>query len=58
MIYISIGIALLAIGSIWMAERQAKIELDKAYWQGFKAGTETILDRKYQRLDELQKKKD
>jgi hypothetical protein len=54
MIYISIGITLLAIGSIVMTNRQTKIELEKAYGNGFQAGAEAILDKKYKKLEELE----
>jgi hypothetical protein len=54
MIYISIGIAMLAIGSIVLTHRQTQIELDKEYRRGFEDGAEAILDKKYKTLSELE----
>jgi hypothetical protein len=57
-IYISIGITALAIGSIIMTHKQTRIELDRAYQKGFQDGAEAILERRYKRLDELENEKD
>ena len=51
MIYISIGIAFLAIGSIWMAQRQLERAMSEAYEAGFRDGARIIAERSYQRIE-------
>jgi hypothetical protein len=53
MIYLSIGIAMLAIGSMWIAHHQFEEALDKSYAKGFRDGAKCIVERKYKRIDEV-----
>jgi len=43
MIYLSIGIAMLAIGSIVLTHKQTQIELQKAYEKGLHDGAEAVI---------------
>jgi ribulose bisphosphate carboxylase small subunit len=58
MIYLSIGILILAIALLFIGDRQTEKRVQDSYEEGFIDGMEHIIDKRYEQLNELETKKD
>ena len=55
MIWLSVGILMLAIATLMKAYHDSEIQLQIAYNEGFRLGAETVLEQKYQTLEAFEK---
>ena len=53
MIELSIGILALAIALLFIGDRQTEKRVQDSYEEGFIEGMKHIIDKRYERLDEL-----
>ncbi len=58
MIYLSIGILALAIALLFIGDKQTDKRVQDSYENGFIHGMEHIIEKRYERLNELETKKD
>ena len=62
MIWTSIGILILAVATLVVAQRQTNQDIERSYSRGFIEGVETVLKRRYHTLpneeEQVAKKKD
>ena len=58
MIELSIGILAVAIVLLFIGDRQTEKRVQDSYEEGFIDGMEHIIDKRYERLNELETKKD
>lgn len=55
MTWVSVGIFLLAIGTVMKAQRDSEYQIREAFSEGFRLGAETVIERSYETLESFEK---
>lgn len=55
--WVSVGILLLAIGTVMKAQRDSEYQIREAFTEGFRLGAETVIEQNYQTLDAFEHEK-
>lgn len=55
MLWVSVGIMALTIGTLIVAQKQTEHQIAEAYSEGFRAGADVVIRKKYEALEALEK---